>query len=148
MKTLPGVILVVDDEPSIRELLREVLGAEGYAVETAAGKAAALARLAAGDVALLVVDLKLPDLDGLEVCRQVRARQELASLPIIVLSTLDDESSRAAAFAAGANHYLPKPFHNDELISWVRTWIRRPTQSSAGLHRTERGVMDLRAEQA
>jgi DNA-binding response OmpR family regulator len=147
MKTVPGVILVVDDEPSIRELLREVLGAEGYAVETTAGKSAALARLESGDVALLSVDLELPGLDGLELCRQVRARQALVSLPIVVMSTLDDESARAAAFVAGANHYLPKPFHVDGLITWVRTWIPRPMHGSAGLHPTERRATDLNAEQ-
>jgi len=118
-----ATILVVDDDPATRALLVEALAEEGYAVRTAPDGAGALAQVAAGGIGLVLLDLKMPGLDGFAVCRALRARAATAELPIIVLSVLMDDYSQQAAFAAGANHYLTKPFDLDDLLAWLRTWF-------------------------
>jgi two-component system KDP operon response regulator KdpE len=115
-------ILVVDDEPQVLRSLRSGLSARGYAIETATDGASAL--IAAADTApdLIVLDLGLPDLDGVEVCRRLR---DWSSLPIIVLSARERESDKIAALDAGADDYLTKPFGMGELLARVRAALRR-----------------------
>ena len=122
MQPVP-VILVVEDEPATREMLQELLEEEGYAVETAVAGAAGLARLEAGGIDLVLLDLQLPDMHGLELCRQVRARQGAVSPPIIMLTSLESEQERHAGFAAGADDYVVKPFRIVDLLDRVQVWL-------------------------
>jgi two-component system OmpR family response regulator len=125
MQPSRSVVLVVDDDLAVRDYLCELLAHEGYAVESAADGAAGLARIAAGGVDLVLLDMILPALDGIELCRQVRARESDVYLPIIMLTALDDEANRRAGFAAGADDYVAKPFRIEEVLARVRALIRR-----------------------
>jgi len=114
-------ILIVEDEPSIRDLLCEVLTDAGHAVHQAAGGREALARLQSTDVDLVVLDLKMRDLDGLEVCQRIR-QEEAASggstrRTILVVTALTDEQVWSACEKAGADEYLAKPFELDDLLA-------------------------------
>jgi DNA-binding response OmpR family regulator len=124
MQTEPAVVLIVDDEPSTRELVRDILEPAGYAVEEAADGLAAAARIAAGGIDCVLLDVMLPDVDGLELCRQVRASEEAEHLPIIMLTALGSEVQRHAGFAVGADDYVTKPFHVAELLDRVQVWTR------------------------
>ena len=124
MEPAPPVILVAEDEPATAELLRELLGDEGYVVETAADGPAALARVQDGGIDLVLLDLMLPYLDGLRLCRLLRALDDGAYRPIVVLTALAGDATRHAGFLAGADDYLAKPFKNDELLDRVRVWLR------------------------
>ena len=115
-------ILVVDDEPQIREAIERSLIARGYVVELAENGAVALDLAAAGAPDLVVLDLNMPVLDGLEFCRRIRA---WSSVPIIVLSVRDEEPDKIAALDLGADDYLTKPFGTGELLARVRALLRR-----------------------
>ena len=115
-------ILVVDDEPQIREAIERSLVARDYAVELAADGALALDLAAASPPDLVVLDLNMPVLDGLEFCRRIRA---WSSVPIIVLSVRDEEPDKIAALDLGADDYLTKPFGTGELLARVRALLRR-----------------------
>ena len=105
-------ILVVDDSPTIRRMVKAALGSLAPPVEflEAASGLEAIERLALGVVHLIVLDLNMPDMHGLEVIGFVRAHQKYRHVPIVVLTTRGDEESRQAALQAGANSYLTKPF--------------------------------------
>jgi DNA-binding response OmpR family regulator len=118
-----SVVLIVEDDPEISNLLRELLELEGYSVESAADGAAGLARVEAGGIDLLLLDLMLPKLDGLELCRRARAQTGDVYLPIIMLTGLTDEAQRHAGFVCGADDYVTKPFNVDELLDRVRVWL-------------------------
>jgi two-component system OmpR family response regulator len=122
---LPTVsrILVVDDEANIREVVRYTLEREGFAVETAADGAAAASRLEEGGIDLVVLDVLMPELDGLSLCRRVRARG--VQLPIIVLSSRGEEADRIVGLDLGADDYMTKPFSPGELAARVRSVLRR-----------------------
>jgi CheY-like chemotaxis protein len=124
MQATPPVVLVVDDEPSTRELLREMLEPEGYVVVEAGDGLAAAARIAAGGIDCVLLDVMLPDVDGLELCRQVRASEADEHLPIIMLTALGSDLQRHAGFAVGADDYVTKPFQLAELLDRVRVWTR------------------------
>ena len=111
-------ILIVDDEPAILRFLRASLEAEGYAVSAAIDARTALDAVRRGVVDLLVLDLGLPDMDGLDVIRQIRGTG--ATLPIIVLSSRDEESAKVDALDNGADDYVTKPFGIDELVARIR----------------------------
>ena len=115
-------ILVVDDEPQIRRALRTSLQAHGYDVETASngGEAVLVAAEAAPD--LVFLDLGLPDMDGTEVIRRVRAFSEV---PVIVLSVRDQQADKVAALDVGADDYVTKPFGMEELLARLRATLRR-----------------------
>jgi two-component system KDP operon response regulator KdpE len=117
-----GRVLVVDDEQSIRRAVGRALAARGYRVELATDGEEALAVAAAFQPDLVVLDLNLPALDGLEVCRQLRG---WSSVPILVLSVREDEPDKVAALDLGADDYLTKPFGIDELMARVRALLRR-----------------------
>ena len=110
-------ILIVDDSPTIRRMVRASLSRFFPAVEflEAGSGLEALERLALGAIALIVLDLNMPDMHGLEVLQFVRSHQKYRQVPIIVLTTRGDEGSRSAALAAGASSYLTKPFAPDVL---------------------------------
>jgi two-component system, OmpR family, KDP operon response regulator KdpE len=115
-------ILIVDDEPSIVKAMAPLLRSRGYEVEAAATGRAALDAFERDPPNLVILDLMLPDLDGLEVCRQLRQRGDT---PIIVLSAREAERDKVAALDLGADDYVTKPFGPDELLARVRVALRR-----------------------
>jgi|SRR5579859_2712941 len=115
-------VLVVDDEPAIRRFLRVSLGAHGCTVFEAASGQEALAGVTAYRPDLVILDLGLPDIDGLEVTRQLRG---WTHLPIIILSVRGEEAQKIAALDAGADDYLTKPFGTGELLARMRAAVRR-----------------------
>ena len=126
--THPGaIILIVEDEPEIRRFLRTSLGAEGYkVVESASARRGAIdATTHKPDLA--IIDLGLPDFDGIDVIRQIRA---WSPMPIIVLSARAQEASKIDAFEAGADDYVTKPFGVGELIARVKVALRRALRAT------------------
>ena len=120
-------ILAVDDEPQIGRLLKTSLGARGYQVAVASDGQAALDLAASWRPDLILLDLGLPIIDGLEVCRQVRAWSQV---PIIVLTVRDAEQDKVAALDLGADDYLTKPFGTDELLARIRVALRHAARLS------------------
>jgi two-component system KDP operon response regulator KdpE len=118
-------ILVIDDEPPIRKLLRMGLSSQGYEVLEAPNGKIAL-DLLEKKPALVILDLGLPDIDGLELLRRIRHRQE--NLPIVVLSSRGDEAGKVAALDLGADDYVTKPFGMDELFARMRAAMRHQLQ--------------------
>jgi two-component system KDP operon response regulator KdpE len=114
-------VLIVDDEPAIRRLLRASLQAQGYRTLEATNGAEALAALSQGEPDVMLLDLGLPDLDGLDIIRLVRGR---SSLPIVVLSSREDERGKVAALDLGADDYVTKPFGVNELVARLRAALR------------------------
>lgn len=118
-------VLLAEDDAAIAEPLSRALQREGYAVDVAVDGVAALERLGHGDVDLLVLDLGLPGMDGLEVCRRVRAEQP--DLPVLMLTARTDEVDFVVGLDAGADDYVGKPFRLAELLARVRALLRRLT---------------------
>jgi two-component system response regulator MprA len=116
-------LLVVDDDPALARTLRRALGIEGYAVECAADGAEALQRLAADRYDAVVLDVAMPRLDGLTVCRRMRDRRDRT--PVLILTARDAVADRVSGLDAGADDYLVKPFALDELNARVRALLRR-----------------------
>jgi DNA-binding response OmpR family regulator len=119
-----SLVLVVEDDPPTVDLVSRLLAKADYAVESASNGAAGLARIERGGIDVVLLDLMLPDLDGIELCRRVRAQLNGAPLPIIMLTGARDDQQRRAGFAAGASDYVTKPFHVDELLDRVRVWAQ------------------------
>jgi two-component system KDP operon response regulator KdpE len=119
---MPPRILVVDDEPNILSTLAPLLRARGYDVLTAMNGRSAVETAERDKPDLVVLDLGLPDIDGVEVCRIIRESQ---SVPIIVLSARGSESDKVRALDIGANDYMTKPFGTEELLARVRVAMRR-----------------------
>jgi two-component system KDP operon response regulator KdpE len=115
-------VLVVDDEAQIRRLLSVSLSSRGYRIESASTGEKAIDLLATESFDMLLLDLGLPDIDGLDVCRQVR---EWSQIPIIVISVREDERDKVAALDLGADDYVTKPFGLDELLARMRASLRR-----------------------
>jgi DNA-binding response OmpR family regulator len=118
-------VLVVEDDPSIARLLEVELADAGYDVEIAATGAAGLAAIEREEPAIVVLDVRLPDVDGLSVCRQ--ARRSGHSMPILMLTALDRVGDRVIGLDAGADDYLAKPFAIEELLARLRALTRRAT---------------------
>ena len=116
-------ILVVDDDRAVRESLRRSLAFNGYSVDLAQDGLEALDLIAGDRPDALVLDVMMPRLDGLEVCRQLRSTGD--DLPILVLTARDSVSERVAGLDAGADDYLPKPFALEELLARLRALLRR-----------------------
>jgi two-component system response regulator MprA len=118
-------ILVVDDDRAVRESLRRSLAFNGYQVDLANDGLAALEAVTAQRPDAMVLDVMMPRLDGLEVCRRMRAGGD--DLPILVLTARDAVSDRVSGLDAGADDYLPKPFALEELLARLRALLRRRT---------------------
>ncbi|WP_439815637.1 response regulator [Zavarzinia sp. CC-PAN008] len=120
-------LLVVDDEAPIRRLLRTSLGPQGYAVAEAADATAALAAIAGEAPDIILLDLGLPDMDGLDLLRRIRAGSRV---PVVVLSARGEEKAKVAALDLGADDYVTKPFGMAELVARLRTALRHRYQAA------------------
>ena len=123
-------ILVVEDEEHLARLVAEVFGREGYAAEVVGDGRTALARALVEPFDLLVVDWMLPDLDGLQVVKRLRAAE--IGVPVLMLTARAQIEDRVEGLDAGADDYLPKPFAFPELLARVRALARRPPEKEAG----------------
>lgn len=121
---MPERILVIDDETKIVDLLRRGLSYEGYEVEVAYDGESGLAQVRRDPPDLVILDIMMPGLDGVEVCRRLRA-EGWSDLPILILTARDAVPDRVAGLDAGADDYLVKPFAFDELLARVRALLRR-----------------------
>jgi two-component system KDP operon response regulator KdpE len=119
-------VLVVDDEAQITRVLKTTLSSQGYGVRTAADGDEALQVMKSWPPDLILTDLRMPNVDGLELCKRVRMG---SPIPIIVLSVKGDEAIKVAALDAGADDYVTKPFHMNELLARVRAALRRASAS-------------------
>ena len=127
MSAAPLRVLVIDDEPPIRKLLRLGLSAHGYQIMEASSGKMALQLLSEQTPDLIVLDLGLPDMQGHELLRMMRARND--TVPIVVLSSRDDETGKVQALDAGADDYVTKPFGMDELLARMRAALRHQLQT-------------------
>ncbi len=141
-------VLVVDDNPQIQKLVSVNLKARDYAVETVGTGEEALQRFKPGDYDLIILDLVLPGLGGIEVCAQIRQQSDV---PIVVLSAHEDEDLKVRALDSGADDYVTKPFSQEELLARVRAVMRRAKMGPAGktneIHVKDLAV-DLQARRA
>jgi two-component system KDP operon response regulator KdpE len=133
-------VLVVDDEPQIRRVLRLALTSQGFDLRVAADGESALDTLRDWPPDLVVTDLSMPGVDGLELCRRIR---QTSAVPIIVLSVKGEERTKVAALDAGADDYVTKPFGMDELLARVRAVFRRAPADSAQASRLTVGVFTI-----
>lgn len=129
-------ILVVDDESSIRELVRDYLDRDGFRVSQAANGLEALAKLKAEDPSLVILDVQLPEVDGFSVLAELRKHSDL---PVILLTGRADESDRVLGLELGADDYVLKPFSPRELVARVRNLLRRQHRMDDPEHRLEFG---------
>jgi two-component system, OmpR family, response regulator MprA len=127
---MDGRLLVVEDDPQVRAMLARALGYEGFEVTTAATGEAAMAQMRAGGHELMLLDLLLPDDDGIDVCRRIRASGE--HIPILMLTARDTVADRIEGLEAGADDYLVKPFSTAELVARVRALLRRARDRAPG----------------
>src|SRR5262244_2385025 len=124
-------VLVVEDEPHIRELVCLHLGLEGYQCDPVGDGPTALERAESAHFDLLVLDLMLPGLDGLALCRAVRNGRTNRDVPILMLTARREESDKVIGLESGADDYLTKPFGVRELVARARALMRRPRQTPA-----------------
>ena len=122
---MPTRILIVEDDPDIAELMARYLDKAGFITERAASGRDALHAVGARPPELIVLDLMLPHVDGLEVCRLLRANEKTTAIPIIMVTARADESERIVGLELGADDYLAKPFSPNELVARVRAVLRR-----------------------
>jgi DNA-binding response OmpR family regulator len=115
-------VLVVEDEPSIASFVSLYLKNAGYEVKTAGSGAEAIAHLAGGETSLIILDLMLPDVDGVELCRRVRQRSDV---PILMLTARDEDVDKIIGLEVGADDYMTKPFNPRELVARVKSILRR-----------------------
>ncbi|MDR3402962.1 MAG: response regulator [Chthoniobacter sp.] len=137
------VALVIDDEPQIRRLLRVMLEAGGYTVLDAATGQEGIVQAAQGRPEIIVLDLGLPDLDGVEVLKRIR---EWSRVPVVVLSVRDREQDKIAALDGGADDFVTKPFSSGELLARLRTALRHSQpQAADAVFRSGKVELDLAA---
>ena len=130
-------ILVVDDEPQIRRVLKTLLARQKYSIRTAADGEEALVVIKEWPPDLIITDLRMPNMDGIELTRSVRKK---SSVPIIVLSVRGEESTKIQALDQGADDYVTKPFNQNELLARVRAALRRvPSKAAEPQSRIEAG---------
>ncbi|WP_042427586.1 response regulator transcription factor [Streptacidiphilus anmyonensis] len=128
---VPRRILVVDDDPTVAEVVSGYLQRAGYAVDRAVDGRAALDRAAALRPDLVVLDLMLPEIDGLEVCRRLRAEPLSHAVPIVMLTAKGDEHDRILGLELGADDYVTKPFSPRELVLRIQSVLRRSAGAAA-----------------
>ncbi|MGI2033292.1 response regulator [Rhizobium panacihumi] len=138
-------ILVVDDEPNIREVICFALERAGMTTATAGTGTQAMMTFRAGRIDLIVLDIGMPDMDGLEVCRQIR---KTSSVPILFLSARDEEIDRILGLEIGGDDYVTKPFSPRELVARVKTILKRSGPAAMERNDQEMTVGDLRLDRA
>lgn len=126
----PATILVVDDEPQIRRVMRTTLSSQGYAITDARSGDEALNKLREEHVDLVLLDINMPGLSGLETCREVRRTSDV---PIIMLTVRGSERDKVSALDAGADDYVVKPFGMEELLARIRASLRRSSPLETAL---------------
>jgi two-component system, OmpR family, KDP operon response regulator KdpE len=139
---MPGRILVIDDESQITRVLRAALSAQGYDVRTANDPEEGLRLFRDWPPDLVITDLMMPGLSGVEVCRTIRSR---GTTPVLVLSVREHERSKVEALDAGADDYVTKPFSIQELLARVRAHLRRAPERTAAAIETGDFVVDAQA---
>ena len=139
---MPGRILVIDDEPQITRVLRASLSAQGYDVRTANDPEEGLEVFREWPPDLVITDLAMPGMSGVEVCRAIRSR---GATPVLVLSVREHERSKVEALDAGADDYVTKPFGIQELLARVRAHLRRAPERTASAIETGDFVVDADA---
>src|SRR5271163_3127302 len=125
-------VLIVEDDADIRELIRYNLAQEGFVVEEAADGAQALEKVKRRVPDLMVLDLMLPGMPGLQVCRQMRAERETAHLPILIVTAKGTEVDKVLGLEMGADDYVVKPFSPRELTARVKALLRRARPEASG----------------
>jgi two-component system OmpR family response regulator/two-component system alkaline phosphatase synthesis response regulator PhoP len=145
MATAPARVLVVEDETNIRELVCLHLRHEGYACDGEADGARALERSVAERYDLMVLDVMLPRLDGLSLCRAIRNGQLNKDVPILMLTARREESDKVVGLESGADDYLTKPFGVRELVARARALLRRAghTGAPAAQEETQEGIVKI-----
>lgn len=140
-------ILIIDDDVGLCEVLGERLQTEGFSLEAAHDGVKGLERARSGEYALIVLDLMLPGLPGLEVLRRLRAE---SGIPVLILTARGEEMDRILGLEIGADDYLPKPFNPRELIARIRAVLRRTSQIAIDTQRLSAGdiAIDLAAREA
>jgi two-component system phosphate regulon response regulator OmpR len=133
-------ILLVEDDPRLAEMLVEYLGQAGFGATVASLGAIALERLNEAQYDAIVLDLMLPDMDGLEVCRRLRAQ---CDTPVLMLTARGDAIDRIVGLELGADDYLPKPFEPRELLARLRAIVRRRVRGTAGENALHFGRLEL-----
>jgi two-component system, OmpR family, response regulator len=136
-------ILVVDDDPRLREVVRYALSREGFEIEEAGDGHAALAACEASLPDLVVLDVVMPELDGIEVCRRIRQRSKV---PILFLSSRGEEVDRVLGLELGGDDYVTKPFSPRELVSRVKAVLRRSTDEPASVSEGALQLGDVRLD--
>ena len=139
-------VLVVDDDPPVRDALERALTLEGYEVDLAEDGGQALKKVATEEPDVIVLDVLMPGVDGLETCRRLRA--EGHGLPVLMLTARDAVSDRVDGLDAGADDYLVKPFALEELLARLRALMRRSSPEEAEVLRFSDLVLDLGAYEA
>jgi len=134
-------VLVVEDEPDIRQLIVHHLEREGYKCRHVSTGTEALRAVRASAPDLVVLDLMLPEIGGLEVCRRIRGESATANIPIIMLTAKSDEVDRIVGLELGADDYVPKPFSPKELVARVRAVLRRARPDTTGRVYREGGIV-------
>lgn len=137
-----GRIMVIEDEPDIAEVIAYNLEREGYSVSTADNGQHGLDQVLREPPDLVLLDLMLPGMDGIEVCRQIRAESHTARLPVIMLTAKGEESDVVLGLGIGADDYLTKPFSPRELVARIRAVLRRQSAPSESSDSKERIEMD------
>jgi len=122
-------ILMIEDDEALSSMVREYFADAGMEIVAHASAESGLAALGGGDFQALILDVMLPDLDGFEVCRRVRARSDV---PLLMLTARGDETDRIVGLELGADDYLPKPFNPRELLARIRSILRRGPASTRG----------------
>jgi len=118
-------ILIVEDDHDVVKLLKYNLEKEGFKVNYTTDGSLALAEIRRGEPDLVILDLMLPGLDGLEICRQLRRTEKYSSMPLLMLTARDEEADRVVGLEMGADDYVTKPFSMRELTARVRAIVRR-----------------------
>jgi two-component system alkaline phosphatase synthesis response regulator PhoP len=140
-----GRIVVVEDDPDISELVGRYLEKAGYKSERIASGGDALQAIVARPPDMVVLDLMLPQVDGLEICRTLRANPKTSDIPIIMLTARGDEAERIVGLELGADDYLAKPFSPNELVARVRALFRRAKRSVAATDTLQYGEIVIDA---
>jgi DNA-binding response OmpR family regulator len=144
---MPTRILIVEDDPDIAQLVARYLDKAGFVTERAQSGRDAVQAVAERPPDLMVLDLMLPHVDGLEVCRMVRSNSATADIPIIMLTARAEESERIVGLELGADDYLPKPFSPNELVARVRALIRRAKRSATPATKLVYGPIVVNADE-